>query len=125
MSRSSASFLITSNTIGTAAFAHETFASQRSIPSTNTLGYGTPNMARSSNGFSPSPTNAQTRRPGGAESFYAWLNHTPSARDLADAALPEQIRDIYQRSRRTYGMPRVHGQLQRRGVRVGKHRVAR
>lgn len=58
-------------------------------------------------------------------SFYAWLTRTPSARELADAVLLEEIRDIYLRSRRTYGMPRVHGQLRRAGVGVGRHRVAR
>ncbi len=58
-------------------------------------------------------------------SFYAWLTRVPSARELADTALLEQIRDIHLRSRRTYGMPRVHGQLRRRGVRVGRHRIAR
>jgi putative transposase len=58
-------------------------------------------------------------------SFYAWLNRTPSTRELADTVLLEQIGDIYLRSRRTYGMPRVHGQLRRAGVHVGRHRVAR
>ncbi len=58
-------------------------------------------------------------------SFYAWLAHTPSARDVADAALLEVIRDIYARSRNTYGVPRMVGQLQRRGHRVARSRVAR
>ena len=53
-------------------------------------------------------------------SFYAWMNRTPSARDLADAELLVEIRDIYRRSRNTYGVPRVYGQLRRTG-----HRVAR
>lgn len=58
-------------------------------------------------------------------SFYAWLTRVPSAREIADAGLLELIGDIYVRSRRTYGMPRVHGQLRRVGVGVGRHRVAR
>jgi len=58
-------------------------------------------------------------------SFYAWLNHTPTARQTADQALLAQITDIHARSRRTYGAPRVHGQLVRAGVRVGRKRVAR
>ena len=58
-------------------------------------------------------------------SFYAWLDHTPSARELADAALLEMIRDIYRRSRKTYGVPRIYGQLRRRGFRVARSRVAR
>ena len=38
-------------------------------------------------------------------SFYAWVNRRPSARDIADGELLETIRDIYQRSRGTYGVP--------------------
>jgi putative transposase len=58
-------------------------------------------------------------------SFYAWANHKPSARDLADVELLEVIRDIYARSRNTYGVPRVVGQLRNRGWRVARSRVAR
>jgi transposase InsO family protein len=58
-------------------------------------------------------------------SFYAWLTRTSSARDVADAALLEVIRDIYARSRNTYGVPRMVGQLHRRGHRVSRGRVAR
>lgn len=53
-------------------------------------------------------------------SFYAWLTRKPSARDITDEALLVTIRDIYARSRKTYGVPRMLGQLQHRG-----HRVAR
>ncbi len=58
-------------------------------------------------------------------SFYAWQNHTPSARDLADAELLVTIREIYRRPRNTYGVPRVYGQLRRTGHRVARSRVAR
>jgi putative transposase len=58
-------------------------------------------------------------------SFYAWVNHKPSARDLADVELLGLIRDIYRRSRNTYGAPRVYGQLRRAGHRVARSRVAR
>jgi transposase InsO family protein len=58
-------------------------------------------------------------------SFYAWVNRTPSARAVADGELFEQIREIHVRSRRTYGSPRVHGQLARLGVHVSRRRVAR
>jgi putative transposase len=58
-------------------------------------------------------------------SFYAFVNHQPSARDLADAALLDTIREIYERSRGTYGVPRVYGQLRRTGHRVARSRVAR
>jgi transposase InsO family protein len=58
-------------------------------------------------------------------SFYAWVNHTPSARDIADGELLDTIREIYRRSRNTYGVPRVYGQLRRAGHRVARSRVAR
>ena len=57
--------------------------------------------------------------------YYAWRNHEPSQRDLADEALLEDIRAIHSRSRSTYGAPRVWGQLRHHGHRVGRHRVAR
>ncbi len=57
--------------------------------------------------------------------FYAWRKRPPSTRAVADEALLVEIRQIHLESRRTYGAPRVHGQLARRGVRVGCKRVAR
>lgn len=57
--------------------------------------------------------------------FYAWKTRRPSARQLANAELLVEIRDIHETSRRTYGAPRVTGQLRRRGRRVGHNRVAR
>ncbi len=58
-------------------------------------------------------------------SFYAWVNRRPSARDIADMALLEVISEIHVASRGTYGIPRVVGQLRRRGIRVARSRVAR
>jgi putative transposase len=58
-------------------------------------------------------------------SFYAWLNRTPSARERADVELVELIRDIHQRSRGVYGVPRIYGQLRRNGHRVARSRIAR
>ncbi len=57
--------------------------------------------------------------------FYAWRTREPSIRDLADAELLVEIREIHQASRCTYGAPRVWGQLRRAGHRVGRKRVAR
>jgi transposase-like protein len=57
--------------------------------------------------------------------FYAWANRPVSPRRQADQALTEAIGEIYVRSRCTYGAPRVHGELVRRGVRCGRKRVAR
>ena len=58
-------------------------------------------------------------------SYYAWITHTPSAREIADGELLEVIRGIYRRSRNTYGVPRVYGQLRRSGRPVARSRVAR
>ena len=57
--------------------------------------------------------------------FYAWLERGPSARAQADAQLLTRIAQIHQRSRETYGKPRVHAELTEQGIRVGGKRVAR
>ena len=57
--------------------------------------------------------------------FYAWLGREPSARALADERILVEVRKIHKDSRKTYGSPRVHAMLGRRGVHVGRKRVAR
>ena len=57
--------------------------------------------------------------------FYAWRNRPLSDRYLADAELANEIYNIHVASRRTYGSPRVWGQLGHRDRRVGRKRVAR
>jgi putative transposase len=57
--------------------------------------------------------------------FYAWSSRPPSPRARANEAVLDTIRDIHTRSRGTYGVPRVTGQLRRRGVVVNHKRVAR
>ena len=57
--------------------------------------------------------------------FYAWQSRQPSARALANQSLGDEIKDIYDDSRCTYGAPRVHAELRRRGKRVARKRVAR
>jgi putative transposase len=57
--------------------------------------------------------------------YYAWRNRGPSKRAQKDAMLTEKIREIHDRSRGTYGSPRVHAALRNEGIRVGKKRVAR
>jgi putative transposase len=57
--------------------------------------------------------------------FHAWRRRARSQRSLEDAWLVERIRQIHERGRRTYGSPRVHAELRRQGVRVGRKRVER
>ncbi len=57
--------------------------------------------------------------------FYDRTSRERSARAVADAALVERIEAIWERSRRTYGAPRIHAMLAREGIRVGRKRVER
>jgi putative transposase len=57
--------------------------------------------------------------------YYDWKNREPSKRSQQDAALTERIREIHQRSRKTYGSPRIHAELKAMGIRCSKKRVAR
>jgi len=57
--------------------------------------------------------------------YYAWARRGVSARATADQALTDQIALIHERSRHTYGAPRVHAALRASGVRCGSRRVAR
>ncbi len=57
--------------------------------------------------------------------YYDWKDRPPSRRSREDAALTAKIRQIHERSRETYGSPRVQAELQAMGVRCGRKRVAR
>jgi len=57
--------------------------------------------------------------------FYAWLGRDPSQRERVNRCLSEQIRMLYQRSRQTYGSPRIHADLRDMGHRINRKRVAR
>jgi len=57
--------------------------------------------------------------------YYAWTQRPASARARADAQLVEEIKQIHQTSRRTYGSPRVHAELRAQGKRHGENRIAR
>jgi len=60
-----------------------------------------------------------------ASGFYAWGGRGKSRRAADDERLLREIRDAHARSRETYGSPRVHEALQRRGESVGRRRVER
>src|SRR5207237_4786671 len=57
--------------------------------------------------------------------FHAWRRRPPSDRALSDAWLTEKIKEIHVQSRGTYGSPRMHAELRRQGIRVGRKRVER
>jgi putative transposase len=57
--------------------------------------------------------------------YYAWKQRPPSNRERANLELLAQIWAAYQLSRKTYGSPRIHAYLCRRGVFCGRNRVAR
>jgi len=57
--------------------------------------------------------------------FYAWERRPKPARAKADAALVLDIRAAHKLGRGTYGSPRVHAELQAKGMSVGENRVAR
>jgi len=57
--------------------------------------------------------------------YYAWQERSPSSRERANVVLLTEIRAAYQVSRKTYGSPRIHAYLQRKGIVCGRNRVAR
>ena len=57
--------------------------------------------------------------------YYAWRHRAPSARSQANVRLTQRIRAIHERSRQTYGVPRITAELREDGHRVGHNRVAR
>ena len=60
-----------------------------------------------------------------ASGYYAWRRRRPSARQEANEAMVERIKEIHAESDKTYGSPRVHAELVAQGVRCNKKRVER
>lgn len=57
--------------------------------------------------------------------YYAWREGRVSAHQQCDAQLGEQIRAVFEASRRTYGSNRVTAALRRQGIHTSRKRVAR
>ncbi len=57
--------------------------------------------------------------------YYAWRTRPPSAREMANRGLIEEIEVVFEESKETYGSPRVYWKLKRQGVKCSKNRIAR
>ena len=57
--------------------------------------------------------------------FYAWRRRPQSAHERDDCRLAVLVRESHERSRRTYGSPRVHADLAAQGERISRKRVIR
>lgn len=57
--------------------------------------------------------------------YYAWRTRKESARRKTDKVLLEAIRRVHTESRKRYGRPRIHAELQAEGVRTSSKRIAR
>jgi len=56
--------------------------------------------------------------------YYAWRQRQPSERQKQNETLLNQIRTFFQRSKGTYGSPRILRDLREAGFTCGMHRVA-
>ena len=57
--------------------------------------------------------------------YYAWRERPPSAREMANQKLYGQIKVVFEASKKTYGSPRIHRRLNKKGVACSENRVAR
>ena len=59
-----------------------------------------------------------------ARSSY-YLPQRPSKRSIENQKIVDKAREVYHKSRGTYGSPRIHASLNRLGIRCSRPRVAR
>lgn len=57
--------------------------------------------------------------------YYQWRKRLPSNRERDNERLLEQIRGVYNSRRRVYGSPRITAEINSKGTRCGKNRIAR
>jgi len=57
--------------------------------------------------------------------YYNWLKRKPNRRDTENKSLSNNIRKIYEKSKKTYGSPRITIALRNQGIIVSRPRVAR
>jgi len=61
----------------------------------------------------------------GSSGFYAWLNRPESPRCQRNRQLLMEIKAVHSKSRKTYGSPRIHAELNENGHACSRYRVAR
>ncbi len=61
----------------------------------------------------------------GSGGFYAWLKRPESPRSQKNRQLLMEIKAVHKRSRKTYGSPRIHAELNESGHACSRYRVAR
>jgi putative transposase len=57
--------------------------------------------------------------------YHAWKRRPPSKRATENACITAHIKASFQKSRETYGSPRLVGDLRDGGIKAGRHRIAR
>jgi len=57
--------------------------------------------------------------------YYAWRSRGDSKRRVEDGRLAVRIRGLFKAKRKCYGSPRITDELQKRGQKIGRRRVAR
>lgn len=57
--------------------------------------------------------------------YYHWSRRKNSFRNLEDSKLLEIIRQHYNKSRGTYGLPRIYASIRKEGLKVNKKKIAR
>jgi len=60
----------------------------------------------------------------GSSGYYAWLKRPESPRRRENLRLLTEIKDAHRRSRKTYGSPRIHAELNETGHTCSRYRVA-
>lgn len=55
--------------------------------------------------------------------YYAWLNRPPSERATENERIAQQIKQHWEDSRKTYGLPRLQRKLKDEGINIGKSRI--
>jgi putative transposase len=57
--------------------------------------------------------------------FYSWCGRPECTHAVEDRQLTVLVRAAHERSRRSYGSPRVHAELKSEGISIARKRVAR